>query len=83
MSADMSGEKYTSLIREPPMSRAIWLMYSASWLGRAMLGLLLGAPATHHHDHHHDHAVKCKIPCHGQRLIDLEGNWMSHGWWHR
>ncbi len=36
-----SGEKYTSLMSEPPMSRAMWLTYSASWLGSTMLGAAL------------------------------------------
>ena len=43
LSDEGSGEKYTSLMRDPPMSRAMWLTYSASWLGKAMLGALLGA----------------------------------------
>lgn len=33
-----SGEKYTSLIRLPPMSRAMWEMQSASCCGSEMLG---------------------------------------------
>jgi hypothetical protein len=33
-----SGEKYTSLMSDPPMSSAMWRTYVASWWGSTMLG---------------------------------------------
>lgn len=38
MLSGASGEKYTSLMSEPPMSSAMWLMQSASCWGSKMLG---------------------------------------------